>query len=188
MIENIYHRHLDIPVLPGIDLFANDNYDPKKMCHISIDEKKINPEFIEWLSKFDIGRFFIEAFYTPPNGGKIYIHTDTPAITDAVKLNWTYGAQGGKIVWWQLEHEDKIELKETGFDVSYLATEEQYCKKLYEADTNIPSLVQVGIFQSTWNPTTEGRWTLSFPLKDKVTGNRITWAEAHRRFQNVIKH
>ena len=187
MAENIYHRYLDIPVSPGIDLFNDIIYDPEKICHVSIDDSLINPKFIEWLSEFNFGYYFIEAFYTPPNGGKIHIHTDTATVSDAVKINLTYGAPGGKIVWWHPEHQDKVESKETGFDAQYLTTEEQYCKKLYEADTNKPSLVQVGLFHSTWNPSTEGRWTLSFPIIDKTTNDRITWEEAHNRFQNVIK-
>jgi hypothetical protein len=187
MTKNIYHQYLDIPVSPNVDLFANTEYDPEKVCHISIDETKVNPEFIEWLTSFNLSYYFIEAFYTPPNGGKIHIHTDTATVSDAVKINLTYGAKGGKIVWWEPEHENKIESKETGFDAWYLTIEEQYCKKLYEADTNEPSLVQVGLFHSTWNPTAEGRWTLSFPLIDKITGERITWNEANKRLFGIIK-
>ena len=62
MTNNIYHRYLDIPVSPNIDLFNNDEYDPEKTCHISIDETKLNPEFIEWLAKFNLSYYFIEVY------------------------------------------------------------------------------------------------------------------------------
>jgi hypothetical protein len=186
MTENIYHRYLDIPISPNIDLFARDGYDPNQICHIGIDESELNPALVEWLDTYNVGYYFVEAFYTPPNGGKIHIHTDTATVCNVVKINWTYGAPGGRIVWWQPEHEDKIESKQTGFDATYLTTEEQYCKKLFEADTNKPSLVNVGLFHSTWNPSNEGRWTLSLPLINKTTGERISWDDANKLFRDII--
>jgi hypothetical protein len=186
MIKNIYHRYLNLPVAPGIDLFAKTDYDPTTIGHVSIEKDSINPELIEWLAKFNISPMMCEAFYTPPNGGKIYIHTDTATVSDAVKINWTYGAPGGRIVWWQPKHVNKIKQMETEFGQSYLTIDEDECNKVYEADTNKPSLVQVGTWHSTWNPSAEGRWTLSLPLYDTTTEERITWDEANKRFSDVI--
>lgn len=189
MIENIYHRYLDIPspLAPGIDLFDRD-YDPSVIGHISLKDTDVNPEIAEWLAKFNLTWALVEAFYTCPNDGKIHIHSDTDRLCDIAKINCTFGAPGGKIIWWKAEQPDKIQTIQTEFGENYLTIEEQYCKKLYEADTNTPSLVNVGIFHSTFNPTEEGRWTFCLPLVNATTRKRITWDEAITIFQNVIKN
>jgi hypothetical protein len=187
MIENIYHRYLDLPVSPGIDLFAKTDYDPTTIGHISIEQDEINPALIAWLAEFNISPMMCEAFYTPPNGGKIYIHIDTAIVSDAVKINWTWGAPGGRIVWWQPKNVDKIKHMETEFGQPYLTIDEDDCNRVYEADTNKPSLVQVGIWHSTWNPSAEGRWTFSLPLQDIATEERLTWTDAKERFKYIIK-
>jgi hypothetical protein len=186
MIENIYHRYLEIPVSPGIDLFARTDYDPAVIGHLGIDHSEVNPALVEWLAKFNMCPMMFEAFYTPPNGGKIYIHIDTATVSDAVKINWTYGAPGGRIVWWQPKHIDKVKSLETEFGQPYLTVNEDDCTKVYEADTNKPSLIQVGTWHSTWNPSDEGRWTFSLPLQDIATEQRITWADANKRFKGII--
>ena len=186
MFENSYHRYLDISVKPNIDLFAKTDYDPDTYCHIKIDDDQINPELVKRLKEFGLAFWFVEAFYTPPNGGKLPIHTDTAFLCDVVKVNWTYGAPGSKTIWWQSIDENKITKHETVLGAEYLTIEEQYCKKLYEAEINQPSLLNVGQFHSTWNPTTEKRWTLSLPIVDINTNERISWTDAISRFQNII--
>ena len=48
-----------------------------------------------------------------------------------------------------------------------LWAEEEDCELLYEANTNRPSLVNVGVLHGTHNPTDTGRWTLCFVPVDK---------------------
>jgi hypothetical protein len=100
-----------------------------------------------------------------------------------VKVNWTYGAPGSKLIWWEPKNQNKIETYQTEFGAQYLTAEEKYCRHLYEVEINKPSLVNIGQFHSTWNPTTEGRWTLSLPLIDNTTNERLVWSNAIDRFQ-----
>jgi len=180
--ENIFHRYLDIPVSPGVDLFAKTDYDPMYYRHIKLENTDINPELVKWFDQFDIAFYWFEAFYTPPYGGKIPIHTDTAEVCDVVKVNWTYGAPGSKLIWWEPKNKKNIKSFQTEFGAQYLTAEEKDCKHVYEAEINKPSLVNIGRFHSTWNPTEEGRWTLSLPLIDKHSLDRIVWKDAKERF------
>ena len=100
-----------------------------------------------------------------------------------VKVNWTYGAPKSKLIWWMPTHEKHIDTFQTEFGAQYLTAEEKHCRHVYEVEINKPSLVNIGQFHSTWNPSTEGRWTLSLPLIDKTTSNRILWKDAVERFK-----
>jgi sulfatase maturation enzyme AslB (radical SAM superfamily) len=55
---------------------------------------------------------------------------------------------------------------------------------VYEVEINKPSLVNIGQFHSTWNPSTEGRWTLSLPLIDKTTSDG-TFDEFKIRYYDI---
>ena len=46
--ENVYHRYLDIPMQPGIDLFSRTDYDPMYYRHIKVEGEEINPELVSW--------------------------------------------------------------------------------------------------------------------------------------------
>ena len=58
---------------------------------------------------------------------------------------------------------------------------------LYEANTNIPSLVNVGILHGTNNPTSSGRWTLCFVPKTIKQQEYVRWDESLKIFQNYIR-
>jgi hypothetical protein len=185
-IENIYHRYLDIPINPGIDLFARTDYDPMYYRHIKIEVAELNPELVSWFEKLDIKFYWFEAFYTPPYGGKIPIHTDTPEVCDVVKVNWTYGAPKSKLIWWEPKDEKYINTFQTEFGSPYLTAEEKHCRRLFEVEINKPSLVNIGAFHSTWNPTEEGRWTLSLPLMNANGDTRLVWADALDKLHDHI--
>lgn len=184
--ENRYHKYLDIPVDPGIDLFSRTDYDPLYHCHIKIDREELNPELIEWFDQFDVQLVWFEAFYTPPYGGKIPIHTDTSTFCDVVKVNWTFGAPGTKLIWWNIKDEKNLINYETEFGTKCFMAEEKHCKHMYEVEVNKPSLVNVGRLHSTWNPTEQGRWTLSLPIIEKYSPDRVVWDDAVRKFDGYF--
>jgi hypothetical protein len=184
---NIYHRYLTIPIDPKIDLFNRIEYDKTHYNHVKINKEEINFEIITWLEQFDFTVEWFEAFYTPPNGGKLPIHTDSANINDSVKVNWTYGAPGSKLIWWEPKDDKYIKIVETVFGTRYMTIEENNCNMLYEAEINQPSLVNAGRFHSTYNPTNQGRWTLSLPLLEKSTGKNVLWVDATAKFKEIIK-
>jgi hypothetical protein len=99
-----------------------------------------------------------------------------------VKVNWTFGAPGSKLIWWEAKDDKYVSSFKTEFGSEYLTAEERHCRRLYEAEINKPSLVNIGHLHSTWNPTEEGRWTLSLPLVEKYSPDRVVWYDAIRKF------
>jgi len=184
--ENRFHRFLDIPVDPKIDLFARTDYDPMYYRHMKVEDTEINLELAKWIEGLGFNPIWVEAFYTPPYGGKIPIHTDTPELSDVVKINWTYGAPKSKLIWWEPKHEKYIDTFQTEFGSPYLTAKERHCKKLLEVEINKPSLVNIGTFHSTWNPTEEGRWTLSLPLVHISSERRVLWDEALDKLSEYV--
>jgi hypothetical protein len=178
MLKNTYHRFLDIPVDPNVDLFSRTDYDPMNYCHVRVDQNQINPELISWFNSIGITFDWFEGFYTPPNGGKLPVHTDTPNVCNVVKINWTYGAPNSKLIWWKPNDEKLIKTVKTDFGQEYLTIEEEHCTKLFEVAVKKPSLVNIGLFHSTYNPSPEGRWTLSLRLMSLDSTSRLTWDEA----------
>lgn len=182
-VENIYHRFLDIPMDPGVNLFDRTDYHPMFHQHIKLDKSEINTELVDWFEKLGITFSWFEAFYTPPLGGKLPIHTDTAEVSDVVKVNWTYGAPNSKLIWWEPKDEKYVTSYQTDFGTQYLTAKEKHCKKLFEVKVKKPSLVNIGLFHSTYNPTLEGRWTLSLPLMDETGTKRLVWSEAVEKLQ-----
>jgi hypothetical protein len=186
MLKNIYHQFLDIPIDPKIDLFSNADYDPAVYHHIKIQDEQINPELIQWLTDLNIvAPGWFEAFYTPANGGKLPIHIDTTEICEAVKLNWTYGDPGSKLIWWKINDISHAEILYT-HGQQYLLANEMDCTKILEVEISKPSLVNAGQFHSTYNPTNKGRWTLSLPLMPIVGTQRLDWNQAITTFQDYL--
>jgi len=185
-LENVYHRYLNVPIDPNINLFDQSGFDTNSHHHIKFDKEEINPDLIKWLDNFSIKPFWYEAFYTPPNGGKLPIHIDGFEGPDYIKINWTYGAPGSSLIWWEPKSKEYIKTVETVFGIPYYAVDEENCNKVYEIEINKPSLVNAGLFHSTYNPTPEGRWTFSIPLIDAVDRNRLSWNDAIKRFEGLI--
>ena len=86
-VENIFHRFVDVPFDPKIDLFARTDYDPMFYRHVRVEDQDVNPELVKWFENIGIKFYWFEAFYTPPYGGKIPIHTDTPEICSKIELD-----------------------------------------------------------------------------------------------------
>jgi len=185
-LENIYHRYLNIPFEPNIDLFNRVEYDTTKYAHVKIDVSEINPDLLSWFDQFNIAINWYEAFYTPPGGGKLPIHTDGSQGEDYIKVNWTYGAPGSTLRWWEPKSKDYIKTVETVFSTKYYTVDEENCNKLHEVEINKPSLVNAGVFHSTYNPTSEGRWTFTMPILEVSNNNRISWQDAIQRFKEII--
>ena len=196
--ENIYHRYLNLPFEPNVDLFKLFEYDPTKNTHLTVEVTELNPELVAWFDQFDIKIFWAEALYTAP-GDKLPVHTDTEDISEFIKVNWTYGAPGSTTRWWKTTPENYIKgfpvyldcytkstEEPTYFNAPLLLAEEQNCTMVYEAEINKPSLVNAGEFHSTYNPTQEGRWTLALPLINKQTEQFVTWSEAIEKFNGYI--
>ena len=190
-MENIYHRYINLP----FELAKPDkikDFFPEHMRHERIMDHT-DPNMEKFAESLGLELYLTEVFYTPPNGGIIPIHTDLPEFDNRVKINKTWGPEGGTMRWWKIKDESKLfgtdmdAYKSSGFtEVKHnnLRAEVEDCDLVYEADTNPVSLVNVGQLHSTYNPGDYGRWTLCFHIwKD---GEFVDWDSAQEIFAEYL--
>ena len=196
---NTYHKYLNLPFkvepLPMFSELGND------IIHEYVDHYQ-NSDMDEWVDSLGFYIVRKEVFYTPPHQ-KIPIHTDHQSYTNHVKINMTWGPDEGVMRWFKSDKSKKVdsygESDTTDFgdkttnEIVTIKTKAQHhnlyaleedCELLYEANTNRPSLVNVGVLHGTNNPTSQGRWTLCFvPKKD---GEYFHWDSALKIFKDYL--
>jgi len=197
---NIYHRYLKLPFdYPKPEIFDGSHHDFIKYLGPDI----IDPEFQTWIGSMGlIISNILEAFYTPPNGGSIPLHTDTdrmPGDRDVCKLNFTWGPSNSVTQWYQVRNESDLIVVDNSylnkdivahvipdFDINrtYRA-DRKNVDLVYEAVINRPSLLNISQLHSTFNPGTEHRWTLSFVFL-KQSRELLQFSEALDVFQDYI--
>ena len=186
---NRYHRYLNLPFT--IEPLSYFNEVGNEIRHDYLYNMELFPDLSEWLNTLGIILFMGEVFYTPPSG-KIPIHTDHSTFSNHVKINVTWGPEEGVTQWWKSD----IIRKESTYNnggkligevnqIQHNWANEEDSQLLYEANTNRPSLVNVGVLHGTNNPTLEGRWTLSFiPQKND---QYIHWDDALNIFKDYLE-
>ena len=190
-MENIYHRYINLP----FDLEKPErikDFFPEHMRHERIDDH-VDENMNNFIKSLGLSVKLTELFYTPPNGGKIPPHTDLAEFDNRVKINKTWGPDGGKMLWWEIKDtgmlfgNDNEAYKIAGFSNekhNNILAQEEDCNLVYEADTNPTSLVNVGQLHSTYNPGDYGRWTLCFHIwKD---GEFVDWHSAQEIFAEYL--
>ena len=176
-MKNIYHRHLKLPF--EITKHPDFNGIPNDMKHYDINDY-VDTAMHDFHKGLGLYVRHTEIFYTPP-GGNLPIHCDEPEITNHVKINKTWGPEKGVTRWWTSNNvtvndgrEGAKEVLEnfsndTIEDFSYrehrvLVSNPNDCTLVHQANTNTPSLVNVGQLHDTHNPTDQGRWTICLSL------------------------
>ena len=180
------HQYLNLPVMPEIDLFRLFPDNPDQLNHVAVDPNMLNKEFVDFIESIPGLRIpSWEAFYTPP-GGKIWIHGDSDKITDFARINLSWGPKDSELVWWEPKPGIKLEPIVTAFGENYLRADEKDCNVIHRAVINRPSIVQVGMLHSTWNPGPGGRWTLAIPLAEKSEPKRVSFEMAVAMFADYV--
>ena len=77
--------------------------------------------------------------------------------------------------------------KKIGPLTKYAWAKEKDCNKVLERTIDRPSLYNVGRLHSTWNPSSEGRWTLTFILGKKRDKKPLEFIESLNYFREYIK-
>lgn len=193
---NNFHRYLNLP----FDLEKPKLFDttPNHVVHQHLDGHYDN-NIERFLKQFGLELLLTECFYTPPNGGKVPIHTDFWWYeTDFVKINQTWGPDDGEIIWWNCKKTYEIVLDNNTYTIGndtvtyadkakVLRAEETDCKQIFSANTNRPSLVNTGVLHSTINPSNQGRWTVCFiPVYKQSDESYIKWDDAVNIFKDYI--
>ena len=199
---NKYHRYINLPFELKKPQVCTIN--PKDLKHFDIPHH-VDENLSEWVKKWDLKIINTEVFYTP-GGQKLPIHIDDWRKDDHVKINISWGPPEGTTRWWNapnFTNEDEYDsnynsLKDLD-NVRYenfsdrhhrsIILKEEDCELVYEANTDRPSLVNVGTFHSSHNPTNQGRWTLCFILgyEDGNWDKLVPWDTAMDIFKDYIE-
>ena len=194
MGQNTYHRHLNLPFEIKRPKLLEPPFPDDYMHYEMPSHMDLN--IMKFFKKVGIVKANIEAFYTPP-GGEIPIHCDESTLDNHIKINVTWGPEGGRTRWWDCGHAQSPESPEAILDefkgaaAAYRQAEclrgtPETCTLLHEASTNKPSIVNVGQMHSTYNPSeTEGRWTLCY-MPRLPNRDYIYWHEAMQIFKDYI--
>lgn len=196
--KNKYHRYINLPF--EIRKPQICNVKPKELKHYDIPQH-YDENMDKFLKPYNLKVINTEVFHTP-GGQKLPIHIDDWKEDDHVKINISWGPPEGTTRWWKPNNFDNNEyngshnseqdvnkLDYSNFSdrhhKSIIKTEEE-CELIYEANTDRPSLVNVGTFHSSYNPTKQGRWTLCFVLGYGLD-NLLSWDEAENIFKDYIE-
>jgi len=183
----MYHRYVKIPKEHKKP--SCFSYEPSQSEVIFVPKTYLDQSVIDWIESFEvIVSNVTEGIYTPPNQGKVHIHNDTSTITNATKINFTWGPDTSTTRWWNVKDEsylktditDSSHITETvkpdivdhfdsnGVHKELICESEDQCELVCEKVINRPSLINVGQLHSTYNPDpVQGRWSLCYFLLDK---------------------
>ena len=168
----------------------NDDLERIKRRDELIDEIVPKPLFLR-ITSYGGGLISARSAIDAIMSSKIPIHTDHGSYTMHAKINITWGPEEGVIQWWKSDKTFRKKLDGYGEMTSEchdnLWANEEDCELLYEANTNKPSLVNVGMLHGTNNPTPLGRWTLCFvPVNQR--GQFLHWNDALETFKNYLEN
>ena len=195
-MENIYHRYINLP----FEIARPDNTHeyPNIVQHVDMRDH-VDQNMLDFHHSIGLEIQYMELFYTPPNQ-VLPIHSDLPVLDNRTKINITWGPDEGRTRWWKAKSPDLMKvtgLSDYGDDFSgedhhrNLTAAEEDCDMVWEANTNKPSLVNVGQLHSTYNPGEYGRWTLCFCIGEQV-GSRdmkttfLNWENALDKYKDYI--
>ena len=103
----MYHRYVKVPIEHRKP--SCFSHEPSQSEVIFVPKKDLDQSVIDWIESFDvIVSNVTEGIYTPPNQGKVHIHNDTSTITNATKINFTWGPNTSTTRWWQVKDESLL--------------------------------------------------------------------------------
>ena len=200
----MYHRYIKLPVSHKKPMCFDTQ--PTEPTVIFVNKEYIDYSVVKCIESFGVIISNVtEGIYTPPNHKKLHIHNDTNTITNATKINFTWGPSNSVTRWWKVK--DKMSLKIDVTDSTHIlqsvdpdivgsfdaqknhselyCEDENLCDLVCERVIDRPSLMNVGQLHSTYNPhATEGRWTLCFFLL-KSDYTHLQFDEAVEIFKDI---
>ncbi len=214
----LYHRYLKLPFnFEKPTLFDSvELKDYSEFIYFKDEDLKTEP-ILDFIDSIGLYRIQTNSVYSAPNDG-IRIHSDTPDLSDKVKLSFSWGSPDSKTIWWEPKDHRRVKVvnfyeshmtrtvkcskikmatiperirlflkgKKIGPQTKYAWAKEKDCNKVLEKTIDRPSLYNVGRLHSTWNPSSEGRWTLTFILGKKRDMKPLHFIESLNYFREYI--
>tara|TARA_Y100001963_G_C6763273_1_gene440730 strand:+ start:183 stop:761 length:579 start_codon:yes stop_codon:yes gene_type:complete len=189
---NRFCRKLNIPkdIMPKLN---TSKWNTKGLnwygFHKEMKQIDFGQPFIDWMRSMNIYSRWMEVFYTPPNDVGI-IHSDNIKYEDWCKIIFQFNAEGSTMRWWK---GDISEIISANINTQYVnnqnevrIAEEKDCELLYETDIYPSSLCNVGPLHSSYNPTNQKRFVLTYAPFCTESKERILWDDAINRFKSYI--
>ena len=214
----LYHRYLKLPFnFEKPTLFDSvELKDYSEFIYFKDEDLQTEP-ILDFIDSIGLYRIQTNCVYSAPNDG-IRIHSDTPDLSDKVKLSFSWGSPDSKTIWWEPIDRRKVKVvnfyeshmtrtvkcskikmatiperirlflkgKKIGPLTKYAWAKEKHCERVLARTRDRPSLNNVGRLHSTWNPSNEGRWTLTFILGKKRNKKPLEFIESLNYFSDFI--
>lgn len=193
-MENKYQRFINLPFeVEPPEGFIGYDIDPVVQVFRGCYHQKMY-EFNQDLG-IHVDEYAI--LYTAP-GGKLHIHTDTENIgDDFAKINVTWGGgPDSRTIWWENQggdenlyvKRDETSNKDETDHKSIFVIDEDLCEPVWYASIDKPSILNLNRLHSTYNPSENSRYTVSFLLRLIEDNYRpITWHEALEIYKDYIE-
>lgn len=158
------------------------DHDPAEFGHYPYQLENLDQRIVQLFKDRGIEIPHLEVFYTPPHRN-LAIHIDGAVQTDVVKLNWVWGGEGSRMMWWKTKSDKDMMVGETPVKTNYLYADQKACIMLESAVIERPTLINAGVLHSVINGSSNGRWCLSIVLQKD--GAHMNWADAVALFQDL---
>ena len=106
----LYHRYLKLPFnFEKPTLFDSvELKDYSEFIYFKDEDLKTEP-ILDFIDSIGLYRIQTNSVYSAPNDG-IRIHSDTPDLSDKVKLSFSWGSPDSKTIWWNLKTIEELRL------------------------------------------------------------------------------
>lgn len=179
---NRYHLPLKIPVAFKFPDYPVPN--TQLHFHTRFHKADMTDEFKGWLNLRGLYVIAGEYFYTPP-GRTLEPHSDSPVISDVVKLNWMKGGEGSTMDWYELKPGAVLKTSTTVIHTQYSHAPRKDLIHVHSATIGTPSLVNVGRIHGVHNGNFP-RYVACVVLGDSETQKRLMWDKAEKIFGDCI--
>lgn len=149
----------------------------------SLYSKFLNIDVLEQINQLELEVSSVEFFYKTPNNVGPGAHVDDLNQTDFIKINWIYGDESAKMVWYK-PIENFQGVVSSHHNISYLYFPPDRITEIHSEILQSPSIVQVGIPHTIKNVCSE-RWAVSLTLRKN--GQFIDINNAFHLFSNLRK-
>ena len=179
---NNYHLRLNLPVPLTFPSYTVP--DMKRHFHTRFHKTDMNEDFKQWIHSKGLAITAGEFFYTAPQC-TLEPHSDTPEITDVVKLNWMVGGEGSTMDWYELKPGAVFQTNTTPIQTQYSYAPKIDLEHVHSATVGSPSLVNVGRIHGVQNGM-QPRYVACVILHWPGTSKRLVWSEAIKIFEKYV--
>jgi hypothetical protein len=182
--------HLNLPFTLDISWLQEQQHKISghdRIVNILMPNDRVDPKLLSWCDTVGIELFQAELIYTPVNGWS-KPHIDLGSFSDLCKINWVYGGQGSKMIWYLPKNASaqgtRLQSSTVGTFIRTFHTDDLI--ELYSTEISGVALVHVGVPHHVSNRQCPERWAITTTYKDQTTGQLLTLQQAKHKLKDYI--